>query len=106
MVFAPSSELAYFCNSFAHVSFNVIVRFKTSLPGTLCLSGANEAHMTFFSQDERQAKPSILRAQSPGHAPERAPRRGDEVVFLLMAVSGFHDIPSIALSWACGQVSD
>ena len=55
-----------------------MVRFKTSLPDKLSLSGANEAHMVFFSQDKRQVKPGILRAQLPGHAPERALGTGDE----------------------------
>jgi hypothetical protein len=97
------NQAYFFRVSFVQVSFNVIVRLKIS--GEF-LSGANEAHMTFFSQDQRQAKPGILRAQLPRHAAERAPRRSDEVVFLVMAVSIFHDIPSIALSWAGGQVSD
>lgn len=88
------------------MSLSVMVRFKTGLPVKLCLSGANEAHMTFFSQDKRQAESGIFRAQLPRHAAKRAPRRSDEVVFLVMAVSVFHDIPSITLSWACGQVSD
>jgi len=55
-----------------------MVRFNTSLPGKLSLSGANEAHMTFFSQDKRQAKPGILRAQLSGHAAERTFGTGDE----------------------------
>jgi hypothetical protein len=37
------------------VSFNVIVQLKINLP-PLSLSRANEAHLTFFSQDQRQAK--------------------------------------------------
>jgi hypothetical protein len=93
------------CASFAQVSFNVMVRLKINLP-PLSLSDANEAHMAFFSQNKRHAKPGILRAQLPRHAAERASCRSDEVVFLVMAVSVFHDIPSIALSWAGGQVSD
>jgi hypothetical protein len=54
----------------------------------------------------RRDKPGIFRAQLPRHAAERAPRRSDEVVLLVMAVPVFHDIPSIALSRAGGQVSD
>jgi hypothetical protein len=42
----------------------------------------------------------------PGHAAERAACRSDEVVLLMMAISVFHDISNIALSWAGGQVSD
>jgi hypothetical protein len=81
----------------------VIVRLKISGES---LSGANEAHLTFFSQDKRQAESGILRAQLPGDASKRASSRSDEIVFLVMAVSVFHDIASIALSWICGQVSD
>jgi hypothetical protein len=53
----------------------VIVRLKISEE---FLSGANEAHLTFFSQDQRQAKPGIFRAQLPRHAAERAFGAGDE----------------------------
>ena len=72
------SNLAHFCASFAQVSLGVMVRFNTSLPDRLSLSGANEAHMAFFSHDKRQAKPGILRAQLPGNAAERAFGTGDE----------------------------
>ena len=59
------------------MSFNVIVRLKINLP-PLSLSCANEAHPAFFSQDQRQAKPDILRAQLPRHAAERAFGAGNE----------------------------
>src|SRR5665213_1392839 len=42
------------------------------------LSAANEAHLTFFSQDQRQAEPGIFRAQLPRHAAERAFGASDE----------------------------
>jgi len=77
-VFSVGGRIYPFCASFAQVSFSVMVRFKTSLPGVLSLSGANEAHMAFFSQDKRQAKPGILRAQLPRHAAERTFGTGDE----------------------------
>jgi hypothetical protein len=69
------SQAQRFCASFAQVSFDVIVRLKISGES---LSDANEAHMTFFSQDKRQAKPGIFRAQLPGNAAERAFGAGDE----------------------------
>jgi hypothetical protein len=65
------------CASFAQVSFNVIVRLKINLP-PLSLSGAHEAHLTFFSQDQWQAKLGILRAQLSRHAAEGAFGAGDE----------------------------
>jgi hypothetical protein len=79
---------------------------QNELAGVMFLSDTNEAHMAFFTQDQRQAKPGILRAQLPGHAAERATCRSDEIVLFAMAVSVLHDIPRITLSWACGQVSD
>lgn len=64
-----------FCVSFAQVSLSVIVWLKASGES---LSRANEAHLAFFPQDQRQAKPGILRAQLPRHAAERAFGAGDE----------------------------
>ena len=46
-----------------------MVRLKINLL-PLSLSGANEAHLIFFSQDQRQTKPGIFRAQLPRHAAE------------------------------------
>ena len=60
----------------------------------LPLAGANEAHLTFFSQDQRQAKPGIFRTQLPGNAAERAfgagDERGDFVCFARVMSVRFH----------------
>jgi hypothetical protein len=54
------------------------------------LTGANQSHMIFFSENERQAKPGIFRAQLARYAAESAPRGSDEIIFFMMSVAVLH----------------
>jgi hypothetical protein len=48
----------------------------------LALTGANKAHMIFFSENERQAKPRVFGAELARNAAESALSRSDEIIFL------------------------
>jgi len=56
-----------------------MVRLKT---GGEPLSGGNEAHTIFFSQNQRQAQSRIFSANLASHATERSASWRDEVIRL------------------------
>ena len=70
------------------------------------LSGTDKAHSSILTEDQWQAEPCIFRAQLPRHASKRLSCRGDEIIFLVLAVAVLHDIPNLTLSSDVVQVPD